>query len=112
MTNEEIFNKICVLRDMQKRYFKTRNSEVLKKCKELEKEFDTIVNVDNLKQFENQDLYTPIALAVSMRKWQKSYFNSFSDDEKKAAKAYEKRVDIAITSIKQLNEPQQLKLFE
>ena len=42
MTNEEIFNKICVLRDMQKRYFKTRNSEVLKKCKELEKEITNI----------------------------------------------------------------------
>lgn len=46
-----------------------------------------------------------------MRELQKKYFRSFLDADKKNAVDYEKRVDVAIKSIKEINEPKQLKLF-
>lgn len=40
MNAKEFFDKVVEMRSMQKAYFAKRDSLVLKKCKELEKEID------------------------------------------------------------------------
>lgn len=40
MNAKEFFDKVVEMRSMQKAYFSKRDSLVLKKCKELEKEID------------------------------------------------------------------------
>lgn len=107
----DLFKQICTLREMQCRYFKTRRLEVLNKCKELEKNFDKIINIDTVDFYKDSNIYTVINLTCKMRELQKKYFSSFLDVDKKNAVDYEKRVDVAIKSIKEINEPKQLKLF-
>lgn len=40
MNAKEFFDKVVEMRSMQKAYFSKRDSLVLKKCKEIEKEID------------------------------------------------------------------------
>lgn len=107
----DLFKQICTLREMQRKYLKNRCLEVLKKCKELEKNFDKIINIDTVDFYKDSNIYTVIKLTCIMRDLQKKYFSSFLDVDKKNAVDYEKRVDVAIKSIKEINEPKQLKLF-
>lgn len=109
--NADVFKKICELREMQKKYFKTRSLQILTICKKLEKEFDVIINDSTINNYKDSEIYTVIHLAFFMRLNQKKYFQTFSPSDKSEAKQYEKRVDLAIDAIKKMNQPTQLNLF-
>ena len=111
ISDSEFFSKICNLREMQKRYFKGRRIEVLNACKELEKDFDSIINSNTIESYRDSKIFTLINLSAIMRYKQTQYFATKNDTYKHDAKDYERRVDVAIISIKHINEPEQLKLF-
>lgn len=40
MDKKQFFNRVSYMRKLQKEYFQTRSSSVLRKCKQVEKEID------------------------------------------------------------------------
>lgn len=55
MNAKEFFDKVVEMRSMQKAYFAKRDSLVLKKCKELEKEIDAEIERVN-KVMDNKQM--------------------------------------------------------
>lgn len=41
MNSREFFNKVALMRRLQKEYFKTRSKSVLSECKEIERDIDS-----------------------------------------------------------------------
>ena len=89
ISDSDLFTKICNLREMQKRYFKGRRIEVLNKCKELEKEFDSIININTIESYRDSQIFTLINLCAIMRYKQTQYFATKNDTYKHDAKDYQ-----------------------
>ena len=58
MNNKDFFNKVALMRRLQKEYFKTRSKSVLSECKAIEREVDTeIRRVNAIIQTKEQSLF-------------------------------------------------------
>lgn len=55
MTAERFFERVAYLRKLQKQYFKTRDTKVLQKCRQVEVELDAeIARVTEIKQRQSE----------------------------------------------------------
>jgi hypothetical protein len=55
MTAERFFERVAYLRKLQKQYFKTRDTKVLQKCRQVEVEIDAeIARVTEIKQRQSE----------------------------------------------------------
>ena len=58
MNSKDFFNKVALMRRLQKEYFKTRSKSVLAECKAIEREVDTeIRRVNAIIQTKEQNLF-------------------------------------------------------
>ena len=58
MNSREFFNKVALMRRLQKEYFKTRSKSTLSECKAIEREIDTeIRRVNAIIQTKEQSLF-------------------------------------------------------
>lgn len=58
MNSKDFFNKVALMRRLQKEYFKTRSKSVLSDCKAIEREVDTeIRRVNAILQTNEQNLF-------------------------------------------------------
>lgn len=58
MTPKEFFDLVKEMRSLQKEYFKTRSTEVLRKCTPLEKQVDTeIARVEKIMNDKQMKLF-------------------------------------------------------
>lgn len=58
MNSKDFFNKVALMRRLQKEYFKTRSKSVLSECKEIERDIDTeIKRVNAIIQSKEQNLF-------------------------------------------------------
>jgi hypothetical protein len=59
MNSKDFFNKVALMRRLQKEYFKTRSKPVLSECKAIEREIDAeIKRVNAIIQTKEQNLFT------------------------------------------------------
>ena len=59
MNSKDFFNKVALMRRLQKEYFKTRSTPVLSECKAIEREIDAeIKRVNAIIQTKEQNLFT------------------------------------------------------
>lgn len=54
MNSKQFFNKVSYMRKLQKEYFQTRSSAVLRQCKQIEKEIDDEIERVNKVVLEQQ----------------------------------------------------------
>lgn len=58
MNSKDFFNKVALMRRLQKEYFKTRSKSILSECKAIEREIDTeIKRVNTIIQTKEQNLF-------------------------------------------------------
>ncbi len=58
MNSKDFFNKVALMRRLQKEYFKTRSKSILSECKAIEREIDTeIRRVNAILQTNEQNLF-------------------------------------------------------
>lgn len=58
MNSREFFNKVALMRRLQKEYFKTRSKSVLAECKAIERDIDNeIKRVNAIVQTKEQSLF-------------------------------------------------------
>ena len=58
MNSKDFFNKVALMRRLQKEYFKTRSKSILSECKAIEREIDTeIKRVNAILQTNEQNLF-------------------------------------------------------
>ena len=58
MNSKDFFNKVALMRWLQKEYFKTRSKSILSECKAIEREIDTeIKRVNAIIQSKEQNLF-------------------------------------------------------
>lgn len=58
MNSKEFFNKVALMRRLQKEYFKTRSKSVLLECKAIERDIDAeIKRVNTIIQTKEQNLF-------------------------------------------------------
>ena len=58
MNSKDFFNKVALMRRLQKEYFKTRSKSILSECKAIEREVDTeIRRVNAILQTNEQNLF-------------------------------------------------------
>lgn len=58
MNSKDFFNKVALMRRLQKEYFKTRSKSILSECKAIEREIDTeIKRVNAIIQTNEQNLF-------------------------------------------------------
>ena len=58
MNSKDFFNKVALMRRLQKEYFKTRSKSILSECKAIEREIDTeIRRVNAIIQTKEQELF-------------------------------------------------------
>nr|DAJ69437.1 MAG TPA: hypothetical protein [Caudoviricetes sp.]DAK17576.1 MAG TPA: hypothetical protein [Caudoviricetes sp.] len=58
MNSKDFFNKVALMRRLQKEYFKTRSKSTLSECKAIEREIDTeIKRVNAIIQTKEQNLF-------------------------------------------------------
>jgi len=58
MNSKDFFNKVALMRRLQKEYFKTRSKSILSECKAIEREIDTeIKRVNAILQTKEQNLF-------------------------------------------------------
>lgn len=59
MNSKDFFNKVALMRRLQKEYFKTRSKSILSECKAIEREIDAeIKRVNAIIQTKEQNLFT------------------------------------------------------
>ncbi|RJU53709.1 hypothetical protein DW777_13690 [Bacteroides sp. AM30-16] len=54
MNSKQFFNRVSYMRKLQKEYFQTRSSAVLRQCKQVEKEIDDEIERANKVVLEQQ----------------------------------------------------------
>lgn len=54
MNSKQFFNRVSYMRKLQKEYFQTRSSTVLRQCKQVEKEIDDEIERVNKVVLEQQ----------------------------------------------------------
>lgn len=57
MNSREFFDKVALMRQLQREYFKTRSKSVLNECKAVEKEIDTEIKRVNDIITKEQNLF-------------------------------------------------------
>lgn len=58
MNSKDFFNKVALMRRLQKEYFKTRSKSILPECKAIEREIDAeIKRVNAILQTNEQNLF-------------------------------------------------------
>lgn len=58
MNSKDFFNKVALMRRLQKEYFKTRSKSVLSECKAIERDIDNeIKRVNAIIQTKEQNLF-------------------------------------------------------
>lgn len=58
MNSKDFFNKVALMRRLQKEYFKTRSKSILSECKTIEREIDTeIKRVNAIIETKEQNLF-------------------------------------------------------
>lgn len=58
MNSKDFFDKVALMRRLQKEYFKTRSKSVLSECKAIERDIDTeIKRVNAIIQTKEQNLF-------------------------------------------------------
>ena len=58
MNSKDFFNKVALMRRLQKEYFKTRSKSVLSECKAIEREINAeIKRVNAIIQTKEQNLF-------------------------------------------------------